>query len=82
MFVQRVFVVLMQHTNVPANVRAELARRRIRQIEVAEKLGVSRQNVAQRLNGTVDFRVSELAVIADMCGITLAELVEGVKASA
>lgn len=72
----------MQQTNVPANVRAELARRRIRQTEVAEKLGVSRQNVAQRLNGTVDFRVSELAVIADMCGITLAELVDGVKATA
>lgn len=71
----------MQHTNVPANVRAELARRRIRQNEVAEKLGVSRQNVAQRLNGTVDFRVGELAVIADMCGISLAELVDA-KASA
>lgn len=72
----------MQQTNVPANVRAELARRRIRQTEVADRLGVSRQNVSQRLNGTVDFRVGELIAIADMCGITLAELIDGVKASA
>lgn len=72
----------MQQTIVPSNVRAELARHRIRQTDVAQRLGLSRQNVSQRLNGTVDFRVNELATIADMCGITLAELVHGVKASA
>lgn len=72
----------MQQTTVVANVRAELARRRIKQGDVADKLGVSRQNVAQRLNGTVDFRISELIAIAELCGITVAELVDGVKASA
>ena len=69
-------------TDVAANVRAELARRRIRQSDVAQRLGVSRQNVAQRLNGSVDFRVGELIAIADMLGITIAELLDGVKASA
>jgi transcriptional regulator with XRE-family HTH domain len=69
-------------TDVAANVRAELARRRIRQIDVAERLGVSRQNVAQRLNGSVDFRVGELIAISDMLGITVIELLGGVKASA
>jgi transcriptional regulator with XRE-family HTH domain len=69
-------------TDVAANVRAELARRRIRQIDVAERLGVSRQNVAQRLNGNVDFRVGELIAISDMLGITVVELLGGVKASA
>ena len=82
MFAQRVFVVLMQHNDVVANVRAELARRRIRQTDVAQRLGVSRQNVAQRLNGSVDFRVGELISIADMLGITISELVGEVKASA
>jgi transcriptional regulator with XRE-family HTH domain len=82
MFAQRVFVVLMQQIDVAANVRAELARRRITQTDVAQRLGVSRQNVAQRLNGSVDFRVGELIAVADMLGITIAELLDGVKASA
>ena len=82
MFVQRVFVVSMQQIDVAANVRAELARRRITQTDVAERLGVSRQNVAQRLNGSVDFRVGELISIANMLGITIGDLVGGVKASA
>ena len=82
MFAQRVFVVLMQQIDVAANVRAELARRRITQTDVAQRLGVSRQNVAQRLNGSVDFRVGELISVADMLGITIAELLDGVKASA
>jgi len=82
MFVQRVFVVSMQQIDVAANVRAELARRRITQTDVAERLGVSRQNVAQRLNGSVDFRVGELISIANMLGITIGDLVSGVKASA
>jgi transcriptional regulator with XRE-family HTH domain len=69
-------------TDVAANVRAELARRRIRQIDVAERLGVSRQNVSQRLNGSVDFRVGELIAIADLLGITVVELLGGVKVSA
>lgn len=82
MFAQRVFVVPMQQIDVAANVRAELARRRITQTDVAQRLGVSRQNVAQRLNGSVDFRVGELISVADMLGITIAELLDGVKASA
>ena len=82
MFAQRVFVVLMQQIDVAAHVRAELARRRITQTDVAQRLGVSRQNVAQRLNGSVDFRVGELIAVADMLGITIAELLNGVKASA
>lgn len=72
----------MQQTELTANIRAELARRRIRQTDVAERLGLSRQNVAQRLNGTVDFRASELLAIADMCDITIGQLLDGVKASA
>jgi transcriptional regulator with XRE-family HTH domain len=64
----------MTHTNVPANVRAELARKRISQSTVADRLGVSRQNVAQRLNGRVDFRVGELLAIADLLDIPAASL--------
>jgi len=64
-----VSVVPMTQTTVAANVRAELARHRISQTAVAKHLGVSRQNVAQRLNGTVDFRVGELITIASLLNI-------------
>jgi transcriptional regulator with XRE-family HTH domain len=43
-------------------------------MEVAACLGVSRQNVAQRLNGRVDFRVSELVAIASLLDIPAAAL--------
>jgi transcriptional regulator with XRE-family HTH domain len=62
----------MTQTNVAANVRAELARKRISQTQIAEHLGVSRQNVAQRLNGRVDFRVGELIAIAALLDIPAA----------
>jgi transcriptional regulator with XRE-family HTH domain len=64
----------MKQTNVAANVRAELARRRISQTTVAQRLGVSRQNVAQRLNGRVDFRVSELVAIAALLDVPVTAL--------
>jgi transcriptional regulator with XRE-family HTH domain len=64
----------MTQTNVAANVRAELARKRISQTKVADHLGVSRQNIAQRLNGRVDFRVSELVAIASLLGIPVTAL--------
>lgn len=64
----------MTQTSVAANVRAELARKRISQTEVAARLGVSRQNVAQRLSGRVDFRVGELVAIAGLLDIPVAAL--------
>ena len=64
----------MTQTNVAANVRAELARKRISQTEVAARLGVSRQNVAQRLSGRVDFRVGELVAIAGLLNIPVTAL--------
>jgi transcriptional regulator with XRE-family HTH domain len=64
----------MTQTNVAANVRAELARRRISQTTVAQRLGVSRQNVAQRLNGRVDFRVGELVAIAALLDVPVTAL--------
>jgi transcriptional regulator with XRE-family HTH domain len=66
----------MTQTNVAANVRAELARRRISQTTVAQRLGVSRQNVAQRLNGRVDFRVSELVAIAALLDVPVTALLD------
>ena len=84
MFAQRVFVVPMTQASVAANVRAELARKQITQIEVAARLGVSRQNVAQRLNGRVDFRVGELIAIAGLLDIPVADLLapDPIKATA
>jgi transcriptional regulator with XRE-family HTH domain len=70
----------MTQTTVAANVRAELARHRISQTSVAKHLGVSRQNVAQRLNGNVDFRISELITIAELVGIPVTTFLTDVAA--
>lgn len=59
---------------VASNIRAEMARRRVSQREVAERLGVSQQSLSYRLTGRTPFDVGELAAIADVLGVTAASL--------
>ena len=60
---------------VASTIRAELARRRIPQTLVAERLTLSQATVSRRLTGEYPFDVDELDVIADLLGMTTAELV-------
>jgi transcriptional regulator with XRE-family HTH domain len=60
---------------VAANIRAEVARRRISQKVLAEALGKSPQSISMRLAGTVAISLEELATIADVLGVTVASLV-------
>lgn len=60
---------------VGATVRAELARRRIKQRQVAEVLGIAQTQVSRRLDGTVAFNVDELAAVAKFLDMSVAELV-------
>jgi len=73
----------MQHIDLAANIRAELARNSKSQGDLAELLGITRQGVSQRLLGRVDFRLGELRTISEFLGVTVGELVDGAnKASA
>lgn len=59
---------------VAAEIRAELARQRITHAALAEQLGVSRVYVTRRLNGETPLSVGDVARIADLLGVALAQL--------
>lgn len=61
------------HEAVAAEVRAALARNKIRQGAVAEALSLSRASVSRRLKGERPFTVPELLVIADLAGVEPSE---------
>ncbi|WP_336791812.1 helix-turn-helix transcriptional regulator [Gordonia malaquae] len=64
-------------------VRAEMARRRKTQADLAPVLGVTRQAVSRRLTGDVPLTVDELAAIADFLDVPVTQLLGGgVKAGA
>lgn len=62
---------------VAAEIRAELARRRIPQARLAALLGVSQVSVSRRLSGETPFDLNELVKVADFLGIDVADLLKG-----
>jgi transcriptional regulator with XRE-family HTH domain len=74
---------VMQQTStdsVAANVRAELARRRVRPDDLATALGISRSALHRRLTGEVPFDVNQLQTVAGHLGVASAELLGEVSA--
>lgn len=59
---------------VAANVRAEAARRRWSQADLAGRLGVSQETLSRRLTGRVVIDVDELVDMAAALGVSPAEL--------
>lgn len=59
---------------VAAAVRAESARRRITQTQIAEHLGLSRMAVSRRLSGVVPFDADELGRTAELFGVPVSVL--------
>ena len=55
-------------------IKSWLARRELRQVDLAHALGLSQGAVSQRLMGRVSFSVEELLVVAGLLEITLADL--------
>lgn len=51
---------------VAGSVRAEMARRKTTQRQVADAIGTSQAAVSRRLSGLVPFDVDELAAVADL----------------
>ena len=59
---------------VSANVRAEIARKRLTQTEMAKALGMTQQMLSRRVNGYVEFSVNELVALATLLGTTTEHL--------
>jgi transcriptional regulator with XRE-family HTH domain len=57
---------------VAAEVRANLARHRKTQTDLATHLGISVSTLARRLSGDVAFDTDELALVADFFGVEVA----------
>lgn len=51
---------------VAANVRAERARRKVTQRDLADRLGVTQQAISLKLSGARPFTAGEIATVADV----------------
>lgn len=54
---------------IASSVRAELARRKVRQGVVASELGMTQQALSRRLNGITPFKAHELQLIASLVDV-------------
>lgn len=60
--------------SIGANVRAELARRGIPQVEISRIIGISQRQVSARILGQVGFEAKELLLIAKELGVPVEQL--------
>lgn len=61
--------------SVTANIRAELARRDLKQPDLATALGMHPMSVSKRMTGQVAWSIDELQTIADWFGVRLTDLI-------
>ena len=61
-------------TQTGANIRAEMARRKVSQTTLAEHLGVSQTSISARLSGRTAFDINEIHAIAVFLGVPLSVL--------
>ena len=59
------------------NIRAEMARRRVTQTQLAEHLNISRAGLSARLSGKTLWGINELIPVADALGVSVATLIFG-----
>lgn len=62
--------------SVTANIRAELARRDLRQPDLATALNMHPMSVSKRMTGQVGWSIDEVQAAADWFGIPLVALLE------
>lgn len=72
---------MVQLHAIPANVKAELARRGKTQRDLADLLGLSTQAISRRLTGRLPFDVDELSAVAAYLGMPVASLFNDALAS-
>lgn len=61
---------------VAANIRAELARQRKTQAQLADVWGLTQASVSKRMSGTVPVDINEVAKAADWLGVPVSRLIE------
>jgi transcriptional regulator with XRE-family HTH domain len=59
---------------VAGEVRAEMARQRVSQRQLAAQLGLSQVQIQRRLAGRIEFRPSELDRAAELLGVPVTQL--------
>lgn len=64
-----------------ATIRAEMARQRITQTELAIALSIPQTQVSARLRGAVEWRVTELLSVADLLGVPASTLLADIGTS-
>ena len=67
----------MTDASIGGNVRAEIARRFLTQKQVAHHLGISQQNMSQRIRGHVRFREAELKLLSELLEVPVDTLTKG-----
>ncbi|MEU4592589.1 MULTISPECIES: helix-turn-helix domain-containing protein [Micromonospora] len=67
---------------IAAEIRAEMARKRMTQRDLADKLGIAQPAVQLRLSGQRPFRAEELVVIAGALGVEPGQFLPAPAASA
>lgn len=72
-----------QHAiRVGSNVRAEMARRKLSQAALAERLEMTQQALSRRISGRQAFKVDELHSVAEALDVPVSELFGTEQASA
>lgn len=61
-----------QTLEIAEEVRAAIARRKVKQTDIAEIIGLSQAGVSRRLSGASPFSATELGVIAKFLGVSVA----------
>lgn len=59
---------------IAAEVRAEMARKRVTGTTLAEATGMSQPTLSRRLSGAIAFDIDELHEVAGVLGLTVTEL--------
>jgi predicted transcriptional regulator len=67
---------------VAGNVRAEMGRRNVTQMHLAQELGLTQAAVSRRITGKVPFNIEELAAVAVILDVTVAHLTAGLDTTA
>lgn len=62
-------------TRVAAVVRAEAARRKVPQAQIADRLSVSQAAVSRRMTGRTPFDLDELAIVAQLLDVPVIDLI-------
>src|SRR6266542_655784 len=62
---------------IAAEVRAEMARQQVTQVQLSRTIGMSQQSLSERLRGKTPFTTDDLGEVGDALGVNPAKLLGG-----